>query len=220
MQITTLPFKVWQFQYQIARYPLQLIQDRMADRLDAEAPARLFYERSLGQLDFAVGRVLRDPELAARGTALIERGDTLLRASRLDAKAAQIEEQADTTLNARREQAMDEQKRARAEREQKVVDAQRHADERKRAAAQEARAHAAATKKQADDAATRKAGTVRTAEQQERNRITAAEQKAMETPKAAMDDAASKRSEAADKRRQADRVEQLAAAEKSKRQSS
>ena len=48
MKIAEIPFAVLRFQYQIARIPLQLIEDQMAARLYKEAPARLFYERSLG----------------------------------------------------------------------------------------------------------------------------------------------------------------------------
>ena len=58
MKITTVPFAVLRFQYLIVRVPLQLIEDRVSTRMDAEAPARLFYERSLGMLDATVGRVL------------------------------------------------------------------------------------------------------------------------------------------------------------------
>ena len=63
MKITTVPFAVLRFQYLIVRVPLQLIEDRVSTRMDAEAPARLFYERSLGMLDATVGRVLGDPKL-------------------------------------------------------------------------------------------------------------------------------------------------------------
>ena len=67
MKIAEIPFAVLRFQYQIARVPLQLIENQMAARLGSEAPARLFYERSLGAIDATVGNLLGDPELAKRG---------------------------------------------------------------------------------------------------------------------------------------------------------
>ena len=48
--------------------------------MGSEAPARLFYERSLGLLDSAVGNALGDLRLAKRGGALAERSDALRRA--------------------------------------------------------------------------------------------------------------------------------------------
>ena len=63
MKIAEIPFAVLRFQYQIARIPLQLIEDQMAARLYAEAPARLFYERSLGSVDATIGKLLGDPKL-------------------------------------------------------------------------------------------------------------------------------------------------------------
>ena len=95
MNIAEIPFAVLRFQYQIARVPLQLIENQMAARLGSEAPARLFYERSLGAIDATVGNLLGDPELAKRGAALVERSDALGRAAQLDATATQNREQAD-----------------------------------------------------------------------------------------------------------------------------
>ena len=67
MNITRVPFAVLRFQYQLVRFPLQVLEDRVVARLGTEAPARLFYERSLGVLDATVGSVLGDPRLRRRG---------------------------------------------------------------------------------------------------------------------------------------------------------
>ena len=75
MKIAEIPFAVLRFQYQIARIPFQLIEDQMAARLYSEAPARLFYERSLGTLDATIGNLLGDARLQRRGAALVERSD-------------------------------------------------------------------------------------------------------------------------------------------------
>ena len=77
------------FQYQLARFPLQLIEEQVVARMGSEAPARLFYERWLGGLDATVGKMLGDPDLEKRGAALIERSDALRRAAQLDATATQ-----------------------------------------------------------------------------------------------------------------------------------
>ncbi len=103
-----------------------------------EAPARLFYERSLGALDATVGNVLGDPDLEKRGAALVERSDALGRAAQLDATATQTQEQADDELNAKRDKAIEDQKDARAAKEREVEEARTAAEERKRAAAEAA----------------------------------------------------------------------------------
>src|SRR6476619_4047744 len=87
MKITDVPFAVLRFQYQLARVPLQLIEDRVVARMDAESPARLMYERSMGRLDLAVGGALGANDVQRRGAALVERSDELARAARLEEAA-------------------------------------------------------------------------------------------------------------------------------------
>ena len=79
MKIAEIPFVVLRFQYQIARLPLQLIEDQVVARLHSEGPARLLYERSFGALDATVGKLLGDPQLEKRGAALVERSNALAR---------------------------------------------------------------------------------------------------------------------------------------------
>ena len=95
----------------------------MAARLYSEAPARLFYERSLGAIDAAVGNLLGDPQLKKRGTALVERSDALGRAAKLDAKAAAKREQADAKLDATHDEVVTDIQDARDATEQEAVDA-------------------------------------------------------------------------------------------------
>ena len=59
---------------------------------------------------------------------------------------------------------------------------------------------------------------VETAKRNDQNRVRAAEDKVVSSAKATLDDAQAQRSRAADKREQADRLEELADAEKKKRQ--
>ena len=153
MKVTEIPFAVLRFQYQIARFPLQLIEEQVVAGMSSEAPARLLYERWLGGLDAAVGKMLGDPDLEKRGTALIERSDALSRAAQLDATATQNQERADDELKAKSGKAIEDQKDARAVREREVEEARTAAEERKRAAAEAAQKRTAAAKQQADELA-------------------------------------------------------------------
>jgi hypothetical protein len=217
MKIAEIPFAVLRFQYQIARIPFQLIEDQMAARLYKEAPARLFYERSLGSVDAAMGNLLGYQKLKQRGTSLVERSDALGRAAKLDAEATAKREQADAKLDATHDDVVTDIKEARDATEQEAIDARITAAERKRAADDAAEKRAAAAKKQADDFAAQRKNAAQTAKRQEEAKIRAAEKNAAEAAKAKLDDAQTKRSEAARKRAQADRVEELADAEKQKR---
>jgi hypothetical protein len=218
MNITTVPFAVLRFQYQIARFPFQLIEDRVVARLDSEAPGRLFYERALGTLDATVGNALGDPELAKRGAALADRSDALARAARLDAAATQKEENAEAELKAKREQALHDQQDAAAKKQREVEQTLTEAEERKRAAATTAQKRTAAAKQQVDEVASKRKSAAETAKQQEQDRIRAAEKRATDAAEAKLADADAKKAKADTQRAQADRIEELADVEKQKRQ--
>ena len=153
MEITDVPYAVLRFQYQLARFPLQLIEEQVVAGMGSEAPTRLFYERWLGGLDATVGKMLGDPDLEQRGAALTERSDALRRAAQLDATATQKQEQADNDLKAKRDKAIEDQNDARAVKEREVEEARTAAEERKRAAAEAAQKRTAAAKQQADEVA-------------------------------------------------------------------
>jgi len=219
MEITDVPFAVLRFQYQLARFPLQLIEQQVVAGMSSEAPTRLFYERWLGGLDAAVGKMLGDPDLEKRGAALIERSDALRRAAQLDATATQNQERADDELKAKRGKAIEDQKDARAVKEREVQEARTAAEERKGAAAEAAQKRTAAAKQQADEHAAQLMKSAEAAKRDEQAKITAAEQKATAAAESKLDEAQSKHSDAASKRATADRVEELADVEKQKRQS-
>ena len=219
MEITDVPFAVLRFQYQLARFPLQLIEEQVVAGMSSEAPTRLFYERWLGGLDAAVGKMLGDPDLEKRGAALIERSDALRRAAQLDATATQNQERADDELKAKRGKAIEDQKDARAVKEREVEEARTAAEERKGAAAEAAQKRTAAAKQQADELAAQRMSSAEAAKRDEQATIRAAEQKATAAAESKLDDAQAKRSDAASKRAQADQVEELANLEKQKRQS-
>ena len=219
MEITDVPFAVLRFQYQLARFPLQLIEEQVVAGMSSEAPTRLFYERWLGGLDAAVGKMLGDPDLEKRGAALIERSDALRRAAQLDATATQNQERADDELKAKRGKAIEDQKDACAVTEREVEEARTAAEERKGAAAEAAQKRTAAAKQQADELAAQRMTSAEAAKREERAKITAAEQKATAAAESTLDEAQSKHSDAASKRATADQVEELADLEKQKRQS-
>ena len=218
MKTTDVPFAVLRFQYQLARIPLQLIEAQMAAWMGSEAPPRLFYERWLGGLDATVGNLLGDPKLEERGGALIERSDALDRAAQLDATATQKQAQADDELKAKRDNAIKDQKGARAPKQRQVKESRTTAEQRKRAAAQAAEKRTAAAKQQADDVAQRK-NSAEAAKREEQAKITAAEPTATAPAESKLDDAQTTRSDTAGMSAQADQLEQLADVEKQKRQS-
>ena len=178
MEITDVPFAVLRFQYQLARFPLQLIEEQVVAGMSSQAPTRLFYERWLGGLDATVGKMLGDPDLQKRGVALIERSDALRRAAQLDATATQNQEQADDELKAKRDKAIEDQNDARAVKEREVEEARTAAEERKGAAEQAAQKRISAAKQQADELAAQLKRSAEAAKREEQATITAAEQTA------------------------------------------
>ena len=219
MRIMDAPLAVLRFQYRIVRFPLQLIEERVVARMGTEVPARLFYERSLGLLDVAVGNALGDPRLEQRGGALAERSDSLRRAAQLDAAANQVRQQASADLKAKSDKAIEEQQNARAAKEREVEEARTSAAERRHAAEEAAAQRTATAKERADDVAAQRHNSAEAAKRTEQARIRENEQKAASAANAKLDDAQARRTEANTKRAQADRVEELAGAEKQKRQS-
>jgi hypothetical protein len=219
MRIIYAPQAVLRFQYRIVRFPLQIIEERVVARMGPEAPARLFYERSLGLLDAAAGNALGDLRLAKRGGALAERSDALRRAAQLDAAADQARQQSSADLKAKSDKAIEDQQDARAAKERDVVEARSSAEDRKGAAEESAAQRTAAAKKQADEMAAQRMNSAEAANRDEQARIRVNEQKAAAAAKSKLGDAQARRTDADNKRAQADRVEELAGLEKQKRRS-
>jgi hypothetical protein len=219
MRIMDAPLAVLRFQYRIVRFPLQLIEEQVVARMGAEVPARLFYERSLGLLDVAVGNALGDSRLEKRGGALAERSDALRRAAQLDAAAHQVSQKSSANLKSKSDNAIEEQQNARAAKEREVEEARTSAEDRKRGAEEAAAQRTATAKKRADNVAAQRHNSAEATKRTEQARIRANEQKAAAAAKSKLDDAQAGRTEANTKRAQADRVEELADAEKQKRRS-
>lgn len=217
MSITDLPFAVLKIQYRLARLPLQLVDERVFSRMESDAPARLFFERSLGMLDLTIGNALRAPEFEQRGTELIERSDALRRAAQLDAAASENIKAAGSNVRVTREKAAQEREDARAEKESAVKNARVEAQNRKRDAVANAEKRIVTGKERADEAATQRVGAVEAAKREELAISRAAEQNATAAADAKLEDAQDKRDTAASKVAQADRLEELADSEKERR---
>ncbi|QEN12188.1 IF2 family translation initiation factor [Mycolicibacterium sp. ELW1] len=218
MNVTTLPFAVLRLQYRAARIPLQIVEDHLVARLAAESPARLFYERSLGALDVRVGRTLGDRGLTERGAAMAKRSDTLREAARLDAEAEAEARSAGEEFTTRRDEAIRQSDDAQSAKAEAVEEARLNAQARKRHAAQSAQERADTAKDRADNTAAQRAAAVQKAKQDEQARIDAVQKATTKAADAKLSDAQQKRSEAVATRNDADRVSELADAEKKKRQ--
>jgi hypothetical protein len=219
MSFVGLTRAVLKVQYHIARVPLNLIEEQLVARLDADARLRLIYQRSLGALDAVAGNVLGSPRLAQRGANKIEASDKLMRAADLDAQANATIAQAGSELRDSRRAATQAVKDAHAEKAQEAKQARDTAEERKRAAREDADQRAAAAKEQADETAAQRKGAADAAKRLEHSVIRAGEKLAEVDAQAKLDDAQDKRGVAARKRAGADRLEDLADEEKAKRRS-
>jgi hypothetical protein len=218
MKITQIPLATLRLQYRIARAPLRFFEQRVLARVNPEAPARLIYERSVGVVDATVGNVLGDKELGEQGEAVIERSEALGEAVRLDEVAKQRRRQADAEFEQKQEKVAAAPVEARKTAERKADQARSAAEQRKQQAADAAAEKSAEAKQRIDEAAANKVTGVEAAKRAKQQTATAAEKAATAAAKAELDDAAEKRSEAVDKRAHADRVDELADAEKEQRQ--
>jgi hypothetical protein len=217
VKITDVPFSVLRFQYKLARFPLQFIEERMVVRMGSTSAGRLLYERSFAALDVTMGHALRDSELQRRGAALAERTDALRKAAELDASAEAEAQQAQQEFTSRRDTAVQKQKSAEKAKNKATEQAEEELQERIREAAEAARKRTAQAEQQADKAAARRTDAVERAKRDEQARIKAAEKRATESARSKIEDAKDKRGDAAALRDRADRVEELADVEKEKR---
>jgi hypothetical protein len=217
MSFVDLSRAVLRAQYQIARFPLQLIEKQLVARLDSDAPLRLVYQRSLGLLDAAAGNVLDVPALAQRGVTTIERTDTLMRAADLDAVADATIANADAQLKDARGAATQAAEDARAEKTRAAAQARDKAAERTRAAREAADQRTADAHKQADETAADRKAAAETAKREQHAVIRADEKLAEVKAHAKRDEAQDNRGVAARKRADAERLEELADEQKTTR---
>src|SRR5690348_12727926 len=171
MKITDVPFAVLRLQYQLARVPLQLIEERVFGRLDSDAPARLLYERSVGRLDVAVGTALGSPDVQRRGAALIERSEALRRAAVLDEAADRAVDEAETDLKDAVIASTEVRQQAQADKIEDVTQARAAAAHEKVAAINDAEERVDTAKKQVEKSAAQRTEAVEAAKRDKQKQV-------------------------------------------------
>jgi hypothetical protein len=214
MKIMDMPLAALRFQYSVVRWPLTLVDQQMTARLDPEAPAVLFYERSLGMLDNVIGTALRAPDLSQRGATLIERSDGLRRAAQLDSEARAKSQRAVADLQDAERAAERERSDAREQKSDSLVQARSDAQQRKRAAADDAQKRLHEGNRQVESVAAQRKSAIRATKQKVKQTVRAAAQEVAGAADQVQEDARAKLNEAAAKRLAADQTEQLVEAEK------
>jgi hypothetical protein len=214
MKVTDLPRAVLRFQYRMARMPWRFVERRVIRNWNEEAPARLMYERSVGAVDVAVGKVLGDTDLEARGDADVKRSQNLSAASRLDDAADKWEQEADDQLRAKRDKAAAAPEQAHAKGMERAGRARDVAEKRKQEADATARQRTDAVKERIDEAAENKIDEVEERRQRQIQSTAATQKSATAVAKAKSDDAAKKRIDAVSKQAHAEKLAGLADAEK------
>jgi hypothetical protein len=146
--------------YQAARTPLAVLDTQLVRRLPDDSAPRLVFERILGSIDEAAGRLLDDTSLQQRGTELRERADKLGRAVQLEQRAATRRRAATETVQDAEQEASALRKNAQRHQRDGVQAALATERKEQQAATRRARAQASTAKQQADDRAARKLETV------------------------------------------------------------
>jgi hypothetical protein len=215
VNVLIVPRTLAALEYKAVRYPAQLLETRLiAVRLSDDNPLRLGFERLLGRLDGAAGKLLADQGLAERGRFLTRRVEVLEKAVALEAKAAQRQESAAAELRAQTEKIEQESAQVQAEHEREAArlkaerDAEAKAVERKAAARERADANAIVESTQSIIAAERDRLDA------EKARIEARVETQTAAPKAQLKAAGKSVQAVAAKRADADRLAQLRETEK------
>ena len=218
MNVLTVPRTVAALEYKALRLPATVVETQVVARfLDEESPVRLAYEKALGNVDSAVGKLLANDELTRRGTALSRRAEVLETAVRLEEKAEQRKASADEHLQEQKAAAAEQRRAA----EKEKADELRRLREQEKAQKKAVKAQADAQEKAATDEvrakaeAELKAERERLARTEERIEQRAAERTA--APKAQLSQAVERKQEADAERAAADRLAELADAEREKR---
>ncbi|MGN6088301.1 MAG: hypothetical protein ACTHNT_03310, partial [Actinomycetales bacterium] len=140
--------------YELARKPLELVDGQLAGRVSDTALPKVALDRALGQADKVAGSLLRNPDIAQRGTERIDRTQKLLTAARLEKQAEAERAQARATGRSGQQQAS----QLRTAAEKRVSRGLQEADEAEAAGKREARAEAK------QSASAKKAQATRTAQ--------------------------------------------------------
>ena len=216
MNVLTVPRTVAALADKALRLPATVVGKAVAT-LDEDSRVRLAFEKALGNVYSAVGKLLDNDELTRRGTALSRRAEVLETAVRLEEKAEQRKAEADQTLRAQKQSAAEQRRQAEQEKSQEL----RRLREQEKAQKKAVKEQADAQEKAATQAVRSKAAAELKAE---RDRLEKTEQRIEQrtaertaAPKAQLEDAVERKQDADAERAAADRLSQLADAEREKR---
>ena len=218
MNVLTVPRSVAALEYKALRLPATLLQKQVVVRfLDEESKLRLGFERALGALDEKAGSLLADDGLSDRGRLLRRRSEILGKAVQLETVADQRKAAAEATLREGKKAAEKTRTQARKNQRDGVQEALRTEQQEKKRAEQTAKARAEAEKKRVAAEADAKAKAVTAQLETQEDRIDATEKARTAAPKAQLADAVQEQKLADADRAKAERLGELAEAERESR---
>jgi len=216
MNVLTVPRTVAALEYKALRLPAT-VGASLVSRLDEESRVRLAYEKALGNVDAAVGRLLADDDLTTRGRKLAARADVLETAAQLEEKARVRKAEADRQLREQKALAAEQRKAADQDKAQET----RRLREQEKAAKKAVKSQADAQEKAATQAVRAKTEAQLKAErdrlEKTEARIEQRKEQRTAAPKAQLELAVDRKQEADAERAAADRLAELADAEKARR---
>lgn len=203
--------------YRLARLPLTLVDETLADRLPEDSVPRLTLDRAIGSADKIAGTLLGNREIAERGAERLDRSRTLGRAAKLEKQAEATRQQARETVVAGREEAS----RKREDAETLVESGLREAEVAEAEGKQQATVRAVKTasekKAAADQRAANRSASVQQRKQRAESAAQAKKQAAQREARSELDEARESKESAAEKRADAERLEDLTDAKKVER---
>ena len=218
MNVMTLPRSVAAIEYKALRLPATLLQSQVVVRfLDEESKLRLGFERALGGLDEKAGALLANPALSERGRLLRRRSEILGKAVALEAVADQRKAAAEATLREGRKKADATRKKAEETQRKGVQKALKEEQAEKARVEREAAARVQAEKERVEQQADAKLAAVTSQLDKQETRIDLTEKARTAAPKAQLEDAVAQKKAADAERAKAERLAELAGAERESR---
>jgi hypothetical protein len=217
MNVLTLPRYVAALEYKAMRLPATLLQSQVAVLFDEDSKVRLGFERALGALDETAGTWFADDSLSDRGRVLRRRSEILGKAVQLEEVADQRKAAAEATLREATEKAERTRQAARSNQREGVQEVLRAEQAEKQRIEQTAKSRVQAEKNRVEDEARAKARAVTSQLDSQEARIDATEKARTAAPKAQLTEATQEKQTADAERAKADRLADLAAAERDTR---
>jgi hypothetical protein len=218
MNVLTLPRSVAALEYKALRLPATLLQSQVVVRfLDEDSKLRLGFERTLGTLDEKAGSLLANDTLTERGRVLRRRSEILTKAVELEEVAEQRKMAAEATLREGSKKADQQREQARKAQRENVQETLRDEQADKQRAGREAKARATAEKKRIEQQARAKAQAVTAQLDSQEARIDATERARTAAPTAQLTNAVQEKRTADAERAKAERLNDLATAERESR---